>query len=88
VHADYLSDRALSLDDKYPEALVLKGQILVMKGQIPAARELLEKACTVAPDNAEAYFQLAVFFDARKLHHEAVQHFERAITLRPGDPRA
>jgi tetratricopeptide (TPR) repeat protein len=88
VHADYLSDRALSLDGEYPEALLLKGQILVMKGQIPAARELLEKACTVAPDNAEAHFQLAAFFDARKLNHEAVQHFERTITLRPGDPRA
>jgi protein O-GlcNAc transferase len=88
VRADDLSDRALSLDGEYPDALVLKGQILVMKGQITAARELLEKACKVAPDNAEAHFQLAVFFDSRKLHHEAVQHFERAITLRPEDPRA
>jgi tetratricopeptide (TPR) repeat protein len=86
--ADYYTDRALSLDGGYPDALVLKGQILAMQGQTAAAQELLEKACELDPAHAEAHYQLGVLFDSRKLHREAVQQFEKALALRPHDPRA
>ena len=86
--ADYLSDRALSLDNSYPDALVLKGELLVMKGQPSSARELLEKACALAPAHAEAHYQLGVLFDITRLRREAVHEFEKVITLRPRDARA
>jgi tetratricopeptide (TPR) repeat protein len=86
--ADYFSERALALDPAYPAALILRGQILAMKRQTAAARELLEKACKLDPDDPEAHFQLGVLYDSRQLHSEAVEQFERVISLRPHDPRA
>ncbi len=93
AHADYrraddLANKALALDDEYSEALVLKGQILAMKGETTAARETLDHASRISPKNAEAHFQLGVLFDGKKLHQEAVEQFNRAIALRPTDPRA
>jgi len=86
--ADYYSDKALSLDGGNADALVLKGQLLAVKGQTPAAQELLEKACKLDPTHAEAHYQLGVLLDGRKLHREAVQQFEKVTALRPHDPRA
>ena len=86
--ADYFSEQALARAPAYPAALILRGQILAMKRQTAAARELLEKACKLDPDNPEAHFQLGVLFDSRQLHPEAVEQFERVITLLPHDPPA
>jgi tetratricopeptide (TPR) repeat protein len=85
---DYFSEQAVSRDPAYPDALMLRGQILYMKGQPAAARELLEKACKLDPDNPEAHFQLGVLVDGRQLHPEALEQFEKVIALRPHDPRA
>jgi tetratricopeptide (TPR) repeat protein len=86
--ADYFSDQAVSRNAAYPDALILRGQILAMKGQPAAAREMLEKACKLVPTNPEAHFQLGVLFDGRQLHPEAVEQFEKVIALRPADARA
>jgi tetratricopeptide (TPR) repeat protein len=86
--ADDLTNKALALDTEYPDALVLTAQILAMKGESTAAQEMMEKVCRIAPKNAEAHFQLGILFDNKKLHREAVEQFERAVALRPTDPRA
>jgi tetratricopeptide (TPR) repeat protein len=86
--ADDLATKALSLDSQYPDALLLKAQILVMKGESTLAQEMMERVCRIAPDNPEAHFQLGIVFDNKKLHREAVEQFERAVALRPADPRA
>jgi len=86
--ADYFSEQAVSRDPAYPDALILRGQILAMKGRTAEARELLEKACKLDPDNPEAHFQLGVLVDARRLPPEAVEQFEKVIALRPHDARA
>jgi tetratricopeptide (TPR) repeat protein len=70
------------------EVLILSGQILAMKQHTMAAREMLEKACRLDPNNPEAHYQLGVFFDSRRLHPEAVEQFEKVSSLRPRDPRA
>ena len=83
-----LVDKTLNLKSEYPEALVLKGQMLAMKGEPDAARKTLEDACGIDPKNAEAHFQLGVLFDNSKLNREAVEQFRIAVVLRPLDPRA
>jgi protein O-GlcNAc transferase len=86
--ADLISQSAVSLDPNYIDALVLRGRILLMKGQIDQAEELLKKACQVSSDNAEAHFELGRLYDSNHQSLEAVTHFERAVTLNPRDPRA
>ena len=83
-----LIDKALKLKKEYPDALILKGQMLAIKGEPVAARKTLEEACKIAPNNAEAHFQLGIFFDNRKLNREAVSQFRISVALRPLDPRA
>ena len=83
-----LVHKALILKSEYPEALILKGQMLAMKGEPSAARKTLEEACRIAPRNAEAHFQLGILFDNSKLNREAVEQFRISVALRPLDPRA
>lgn len=83
-----LIDKALILKSEYPEALILKGQMLAMRGEPVAARKTLEEACRLAHNNAEAHFQLGILFDNSKLNREAVEQFRISVALRPLDPRA
>ena len=86
--ADYFSEQAVYRDPEYSDALTLRGEILVMKHQTAAARELLDRACKLDSANAEAHYQLGVLFDNSQMHAEAVQEFKKVIALRPRDPRA
>lgn len=83
-----LLDKALAVQSEFPEALILKGQMLGMRGEPIEARKTLEEACRIAPNSAEAHFQLGVLFDSSKLNHEAAEQFRISIALRPLDPRA
>jgi len=83
-----LIDKALILKTEYPEALILKGQMLALRGEPVAARKTLEEACRLAHNNAEAHFQLGILFDSSKLNREAVEQFRISVALRPLDPRA
>jgi tetratricopeptide (TPR) repeat protein len=82
-----LTEKALNLKNEYPEALILKGQMLAMSGEPGAARKTLEEVCRIAPKNAEAHFQLGVLFDNSKLNREAVEQFRISLALRLLDPR-
>ncbi len=88
ARADYQSALALSLSPDCPKALVIQGRILGLKGQASAARETLEKAARLDPANAEARYQLGVWFYRRQLFPEAVLHLEKVVALRPRDARA
>jgi tetratricopeptide (TPR) repeat protein len=83
-----LIDKALILKSEYPEALILKGQMLALRGEPVAARKTLEEGCRLAHNNAEAHFQLGILFDSNKLNREAVEQFRISVALRPLDPRA
>src|SRR5260370_15266829 len=83
-----LIDKALILKSEYPEALILKGQMLALRGEPVAARKTLEEACRLAHNNAEAHFQLGILFDSSKLNREAVEQFRISVSLHPLHPRA
>jgi len=88
ARADYESSLALSRDPDCPEALVVAGQILGLKGQAAPAFQALQKAARLGTGNAEAQYQLGVVLFRRKLHAEAVRQFEKAAALRATDARA
>jgi tetratricopeptide (TPR) repeat protein len=86
--ADTISRQVLSIRADYPEGIILRAQVLLIKGQKTEAQELLQRACELAPTNAEAHFQLGSLFDGNKRHAEAVRQFEKVISLNPWDARA
>jgi tetratricopeptide (TPR) repeat protein len=88
ARADYLSSLALALSPDCPEALVVQGRIFSLKGRPQEAREALGKAVRLAPENAEARYQLGIWLYRRVAYPEAVQQFEKVVALRPLDARA
>ena len=86
--AESASAVALSHQPDYPEALVMRGRLLGMKGQLAEARAALERACKLKPEDAEGHFELGVLFDRQKLYVEAVAQFERVVAINPRDARA
>lgn len=86
--ANTYSELALLSAPENPEALTLRGQMLLLQNQRPRAQELLEKACRLDANNAEAHFQLGVLHDGNQHNPEAEAEFEKVIRLRPNDARA
>jgi tetratricopeptide (TPR) repeat protein len=88
ARADYQSALALSLNPDCPEALVVKGRLLGLKGQPQEARQALEEAARLDPANAEAHYRLGAWSFRQKRHAEAAAHFEKAVAVRPVDALA
>ena len=86
--ADTLSEVAFQQDPGNPAALAVRGQILDMKHQTQQGLELLTQACKLAPDDAEAQFQIAQIYDRAKRPADAAAHFQKTVELDPGNASA
>jgi adenylate cyclase len=77
------AQKALELEDNYPNALALLGFVHRFKGEHELAVELTERAALLAPSDAEnaAEFAHALTFAGRP--DEAVEVYKRAIRLSP-----
>jgi tetratricopeptide (TPR) repeat protein len=88
AQADYVSSLALSLNPECPEALVIQGRILSLRGRLREGRAALEKAVRLDPANAEARYQLGIWLYRRQIYPEAIEQFEKVVARRPLDARA
>jgi tetratricopeptide (TPR) repeat protein len=86
--AESVTGQAISLDPKYAAPLVLKGQLLAMRGQAPLAEQALQAACALDPNDAVAHFELGSLYDAAKRSTEAVTQFGKVVALNPRDASA
>jgi tetratricopeptide (TPR) repeat protein len=85
--ADAISETAIAKGPRDPAALAVRGQILAMKGDRQKGVELLTEACNLAPEDAQAHFQLGVIYDRAKLRQDAAAQFKKAVALDPSDAR-
>jgi tetratricopeptide (TPR) repeat protein len=83
-----VTDQAVSLDPKYAAPLVLKGQLLAKRGELPLAERVLKQASALDPNDAVAHFELGSIYDAAKRSSDAVQQFEKVVALSPRDAGA
>src|ERR1700675_3852970 len=88
ARADSTSLVALEKNPSEPAALALRGEILVMKGQVKEGTSLLQHACQIDPDNVDANFQLGICNTKKNRTADAVKHFERVVAFDASDPRA
>ena len=70
-------------DAQYPGALVMLGFVLRAQGRIDAAREVLERAVVVAPQDADSHYLLASTLEATGPREVEIAHLRRALELRP-----
>lgn len=74
---------AIQIDPDFAEAHLRLGELLLVQGALPAARERLETAVRLNPDLAEAHYTLGGLAMAEQRWDEAREHFRRALEIRP-----
>ena len=82
----YASYFALQPDD--PAGLLGAGRNAAELGDAEAARSLLERAAARSPDSAEIHRVLADLLTRRGAFDAALEHYNRAVALDPGDLEA
>ena len=75
--------RALELEEDYPDALALLGHVYALNGEHDHAVEVTEKAVVLAPNNSQNTAMLAVVLTYAGDADEAVEMFKKAIRLCP-----
>ncbi len=63
------------------------GRILQRGGHLDQAVHHLSQAVEHAPQEADAWLELGLAYEARRQHRRAVEAYERACALSPDDPR-
>jgi Tfp pilus assembly protein PilF len=86
--AERLLEPALAGHPECARVLVVQGRLLGRRGEPLAARQALEKAAALDPDDAEPRYHLGIWFFRARVFPEAARHFEKAAALRPKDARA
>lgn len=81
--ADLMSELAVRFGPHHPQALLLRANILLAQGQTSETRMLVEKACTLAPENVNGRFLLGMVLYKQKRYSEAKAQFEKVIGINP-----
>ncbi|MFI5280235.1 MAG: tetratricopeptide repeat protein [Gemmatimonadales bacterium] len=89
-HGHALDVLVTSLDrDPYDfDALVLLAQVLLDLDRPADAAAASERVVRFQPDNAAAHYHLGIALARERRYREAVQHWEKCITLEPSGPYA
>ncbi len=75
--------RILEVVPHHPMVLHFLGVIAIQSGQFDAAVEWIGKALAIAPDDAEARFNLAVALNALGRREDAIAQYRRVVELNP-----
>jgi cytochrome c-type biogenesis protein CcmH/NrfG len=81
-------DAALETSPRYPDLHKVRGDIMVRKGDITAARAAYTRAADINPDYAEAVFGLVVTLRREGKGRAADEELRRFITHHPADAMA
>ncbi|MBW9337033.1 tetratricopeptide repeat protein, partial [Herbaspirillum sp. RU 5E] len=76
-------NQILAQNPDFPEALLARGGALRRLKMSREALEDLQRAASLAPDNADAWFQLGNLQHERYAYRDARECYERAVALRP-----
>ena len=86
--AEHLYRRLLRHDPRNVDALRLLALIAAQAGQITEAENLLQKAISLAPDFLTAILDLGRLLKEQDRYGEALECFDRALTLDAANPQA
>ncbi len=81
--AEAVCRRILEVVPHHPMVLHFLGVIAIQSGQFDAAVEWIGKALAIAPDDAEARFNLAVALNALGRRKDAIAQYRRVVELNP-----
>jgi tetratricopeptide (TPR) repeat protein len=88
AEAEALGARILASEPDHAATLRLIGVMREEAGDHKAAADLFARAVTLAPQDAEAHYNLAIALGGLDRNEEAIEHYRRAIALAPDHAKA
>lgn len=79
------ADKALTLQEHYPPATVVRATVLTSKGAYPEAQALLEQAIELRPSDKSLHLEKARVLEAAGRSADAVLALKRAAEIDPSD---
>ncbi len=86
--AEAAYNKALQIDDKYVDALVMLAKLYADTYQAPRAVDTIRRVLAIAPQNALALTNLGTYLSQCDQFEDAIQSFDSALTVKPGDASA
>ncbi|GGB45863.1 hypothetical protein GCM10011316_17470 [Roseibium aquae] len=86
--AERFVDRALALDEAYPDAVMMKAEFLAASGQIPEAEVLLTTLRNHLPANTDVLLAIARLYAGYGLLGPALEVAQDAVRTAPGQANA
>jgi Flp pilus assembly protein TadD len=80
-------DRSIALNENVPKSHVLRGRVLMEKGDIEGAIDSFNTAETLDPSNYDAQYFLGVAFERLAQPERAQERYVRAADLDPSNPQ-
>jgi tetratricopeptide (TPR) repeat protein len=78
-------DRGIALNPNVPKSHVLRGRIMMEKGDLEGAIQSFSRAETLEPENVEAQYYLGIAYERLARPDEALARYKRACEIEPGD---
>ena len=75
--------QVMESDAHYPGAVVMLGFVLREQGRTDEAREALERAVLIAPEDADSHYLLGSVLEATGPRNLEISHLQKAVDLRP-----
>lgn len=88
ARASDAADRALALDGRAADALLVKAEVLAQQGRRPAALDLLTKAATADPKAYKVRLERAHLLLAAARTKDAALEIDAVLAAEPGNPAA
>ena len=86
AQAEAAIDRIIAQDNRMPAAHLLRGSLLMARGDVDSAIVAFEFALSINPNYRVAHAELGRAKIHAGLAHEALKHINDAIQLSPADP--
>ena len=81
-----LADQVISLSSNNAQAWYYRAWALLKLGEYGASNEAFNRAMHAAPRNAYSWFGKGQLYESLKKRNDALQMYNQALLLRPGDP--
>jgi Tfp pilus assembly protein PilF len=68
--------------------MAIRGEVLLSRGDLAAARQILERTTTLAPQLVSAQLQLALIYQQQREYQQAIERYRRVIAAQPNSVQA
>ncbi len=80
-------DKSIALNPGVAKSHVLRGRILIEKGEIERAQQSLNTALEIDAVNVDAHYFLGIVHERFRMDQQALEYYQKAAELEPSNPQ-